>query len=288
MTIPDENAARNPATPGPAAARIASTIMLVRDGPAGMEVFMVVRHHQIDFASGALVFPGGAVEPDDYTLAATPALRATTPMLDDASRAVRVAAVRETHEECGVLLAREPEQTSRHGEMAADIVGPTACAAVARRVAAGALFSQALAAEGLELALDALAPFAHWVTPRFLPKRFDTYFFVAAAPAHQIACHDGAESVESTWINPRAALEAAERGAYTIIFPTRLNLALLAQENTAETALAAARARRIVTVEPEQAKTAEGGPALRIPLEAGYGAEVFAFTDGVMKPKTPG
>src|SRR5271155_222890 len=76
-------------------ARPAATVLLVRDGPDGLQVFMVVRHHKIDFASGALVFPGGKVDPEDYALAG-----------DDAEKASRVAAVRETFEECGVLLAR--------------------------------------------------------------------------------------------------------------------------------------------------------------------------------------
>ncbi len=242
--------------------------MLLRDGDEGMEVFMVVRHHQIDFASGALVFPGGSIEPDDHAIAADPALYRNVEGLDDVTRAVRIAAVRETHEECGVLLARP-----RGGDRLAE---PDACDAIARRVAGGVSFRQAVSEAGLELALDQLTPFAHWITPTFMPKRFDTYFFVVAAPADQLARHDGSESVDSTWINPQRALLDAKAGKYTIIFPTRLNLELLARQNAVEAAIVAARARRIVTVEPVPAKMPDGGRALKIPVEAGYGGDVFA------------
>ena len=251
----------------PAPARLASTIMLVRDGAQGMEVFMVVRHHQIDFASGALVFPGGSLDADDHAIAADPALYRDAPGLDAATRAVRVAAVRETHEECGVLLAR-----ARGSQ---NLVNHEVCDAVASKLSAGASFRQAVAESGLELALDMLTPFAHWITPTFMPKRFDTYFFVVAAPVDQLAQHDGSESVDSTWINAAQALKDAEAGKYTIIFPTRLNLALLAKQNDVAAAIAAARARKIVTVEPIPAKLEGGGRALKIPVEAGYGGDIF-------------
>lgn len=251
----------------PVPARPASTIMLLRDGAEGMEVFMVVRHHQIDFASGALVFPGGSIEPDDHAIAGDPGLYRQVEGLDDTTRAVRIAAVRETHEECGVLLARP-----RGSE---DLASPDACDAIAARVAQGVSFRQAISEAGLELALDRLTPFSHWITPTFMPKRFDTYFFVVSAPQDQLARHDGSESVDSTWINPRRALTDAAAGKYTVIFPTRLNLELLAKQNETGAAIEAARTRRIVTVEPVLTKLEDGGRGLKIPLEAGYGGEVF-------------
>src|SRR5262245_44562020 len=91
----------------PAAVRPASTMLLLRDGAAGMEVFMVVRHHQIDFASGALVFPGGSIDADDAVVARDPVLSGPHAGLDEAAVGFRVGAVRETFEECGILLARE-------------------------------------------------------------------------------------------------------------------------------------------------------------------------------------
>lgn len=138
----------------------------------------------------------------------------------------------------------------------------------------GRPFGEFIIAENLELALDALTPFAHWITPPILPKRFDTHFYIVAAPSDQIAIHDGLESVDSVWINPARALAEADAGKYTLVFATRLNLQMLAQSPDAVSAMAAARVRRIVTVEPVAVKT-ERGYTMRIPIEAGYGAGVF-------------
>ncbi len=240
------------------AIRPAATVLLVRDGASGLEVFMVVRHHKIDFASGALVFPGGAVDPGDHEIART---------FDVApiDAAFRVAALRETFEECGVLLAR-----ARGSSATLDAAG---LAEIAAR-STGRPFGETIRAEGLGLALDALVPFAHWITPPILPKRFDARFYIAAAPGDQIAIHDGAESVDSVWIHPARALEAADAGRYTLVFATKLNLRMLAASRDVAEALDAARARRIVAVEPVATKTANGW-TMRIPLEAGYGGEIF-------------
>ncbi|MGO9769922.1 MAG: NUDIX hydrolase [Roseiarcus sp.] len=247
------------------APRPASTVLMVRDGASGLEVFMVVRHHKIDFASGALVFPGGSVDADDYAIAADPARCGPAAGLDERSRALRVAAVRETFEECGVLLAR-PRGSSR-------MLDGARSAAIGAK-AKGRSFAATIAAEDLELALAALVPFAHWITPPILPKRFDTHFYIVAAPADQLALHDGSESVDSTWINPTRALADALAGKYTLVFATRLNLKMLAQSRDVASALAAARARRIVTVEPAAVKT-ESGYTFELPIEAGYGGGPF-------------
>ena len=248
----------------PVPVKPAATLLLVRDGDDGLEVFMVVRHHKIDFASGALVFPGGKVDPDDFVIAADDSLCGAT-QLEPSERAFRIAAARETFEECGVLLARERgSQTWLAGERM------EALAAAAK----GRLFSETLKAEGLELALDALVPFAHWVTPPILPKRFDTRFFIVAAPLDQLAAHDGSESVDSVWISPARAIADGRDGRFSLVFATELNLKMLGESADVETALAAARARKIVTVEPIPTRTAEGY-TMRIPLEAGYGGDVF-------------
>jgi hypothetical protein len=124
--------------------------------------------------------------------------------------------------------------------------------------------------EDLELALDRLVPFAHWVTPEMVPKRFDTHFFLATAPPDQVALHDGGESVDSIWVTPQAALAQAESGQRTIIFPTLMNLNLLGLASSVDDALARARRAPVVTVRPVLARTPEGKPELRIPPEAGY------------------
>ena len=253
----------------PSSPRLAATVLLVRDGGAGLEVFMVVRHRQIEFASGALVFPGGGVEPEDFTLAAGLDRSGLSFGGDEQLCALRVAAVRETFEECGVLLAR-PRGRGREG-----LVGGVRVADLVRR-AASASFAELLASEDLEPAIDLLTPFAHWITPPILPKRFDTHFFIAAAPADHLAAHDGSESVDSAWLNPARALSEVAAGRYTMLFPTRLNLEMLGRETDAAAALEAARRRKIVTVLPEATKREDGpGYRMRLPAEAGYGGEIF-------------
>jgi len=230
----------------------------------------VVRHRQIDFAGGALVFPGGKVDAAD----GDPALRARIDApagLAAADLALRVAGVRETFEEAGVLLAREQDSGnfpdaarmaalgSRHRDALHD--GATTIGAIA-------------AAEGLRLACDRLVPFAHWITPHGQRRRFDTHFFVIEAPGGDAAVHDGGESVDSLWIRPAEALAAAEAGQRTIVFPTRLNLGKLARSDTTAAAIATARATPVVRVLPK-VKTVAGGRIIRIPREADYGGEEF-------------
>ncbi len=239
--------------PAPVAPRPAASILLLRDGPAGLETFMVVRHHQIDFASGALVFPGGRMEAADAEIVAAPA---------DPLAPFKVAAIREAFEECGVLLARAEGEDG--------FVAAARAAALDR----AAPFADLMARERLAPALDALVPFAHWITPDFLPKRFDTHFFLALAPADQALVHDGREAVDSVWISPQEAL--AEHGKrFKLLFPTHRNLWKLSAHKDAASALAAARATPIVTVQPERV-TVDGGPGLKIPAEAGYGGEAFS------------
>lgn len=253
------------ARPVPAPTRPAATVLLLRDGAAGLEVFMVVRHREIEFAGGALVFPGGRVEEDDAALAGP-----------DPLDAFRVAGIRETFEECGVLLARP-----RGG---AEMVRAETLLAVEDRHRAALCrgerpLSEILAAEGLEPALDAVVHFAHWITPASRSKRFDTQFFLAAAPEDQLAVHDGSEAVESVWIPPAQAVAEADAGQRRLVFATRKNLEKLARSATVAEALAAARAARVVTVLPEMVRTEAGGWRLRIPLAADYGGDTFEMLD---------
>ena len=262
--------AATPATE-PAHARLAATLLLGRDGPEGLEIFMVVRHHQIDFASGALVFPGGSADPSD----GDPRLRALcdgVDSIDDAMLAVMVAAAREAFEECGVLYARPTGQAA--------LVDGGRAAALGEKyrtdLEAGKISLADIAeAEDLRLTLDHLTHFAHWITPPHMPKRFDTHFFLAKAPADHALLHDGSESVDSVWITPERACVEADAGKRTVIFPTRLNIEKVGQSRTVEDAIAAAKAAPVVTVLPESVKV-EGGRIMRIPEEAGYGAaELF-------------
>ena len=255
----------------PAAVRPASTILLLRDGADGMEVFMVVRHHQIDFASGALVFPGGSIDADDHEIAKDPALHGSAGGLDALGLAFRVGAVRETFEECGILLARDAKSRELVDATRAGEIETRHRAALNKGERA---FSDILKTEGIVPALDALVPFAHWITPLGMPKRFDTHFYIAVAPADQLGAHDGTESVDSVWVNPNAAVEGAKTGKFKLVFATERNLIKLGKQSTTAATLDAARKERVVTVLPEVIR-GETSRQLKIPAEAGYDGSVF-------------
>lgn len=274
-----------PKTEG-AAPRPATTVLLLRpsqpgDAASPLEVFMVVRHHQIDSFSGALVFPGGKLEEAD----GAPSLRARcggADKIDDAELKFRVAGVREAFEECGVLLARKRGQRALIG--AADLKG------IEERWRAKLAKDEAsivdmVEAEDLEIATELMTPYAHWITPTFVPKRFDTWFFLAEAPEDQIALHDGSESTDSVWIGPQEAIEEAKAGKRTLVHATTKNLELLAEGKTVAGAIAAASARKIVTVLP-WVEERDGKRFLHIPEGAGYRNIIREMPAGGGVPQT--
>lgn len=254
----------------PVKPRLAATLMLARDGAGGLELFMVVRHHEIEFASGALVFPGGSVHGGD----SDPRWRKLADGVegvDDAMLALMAAAAREAFEECGVLFAR----TQRGGPLVDRRRAAALGAAYRQPIEKEMLdFSEMMEKEGLIAAFDQLVHFAHWVTPPHMPKRFDTHFFLAPAPHGHLLAHDGREAVDSVWITPRKACEEADATARTILFPTRMNLEKAGRHRSVAEALAAARAAPVVTVRPE-VRMMEQGRVLCIPVEAGYGGGEF-------------
>ncbi|MFZ5781437.1 MAG: NUDIX hydrolase [Pseudomonadota bacterium] len=254
----------------PSPPRPATTVLLLRPSVPGepeapLEVFMVVRHHAIDSFSGALVFPGGKLEEAD----GDPRLRTRCGGADgikDEELKFRVAGVREAFEECGILLARK--RGERNVIAAADLKG------IEERWRAKLAKDEAsivdlVEAEDLEIATDLMVPYAHWITPTFVPKRFDTWFFLAEAPEDQIALHDGSESVDSVWIGAQQAIDEAAAGKRTLVHATLKNLELLAEGGTVAGAIAAAGARRIVTVQP-WVEVRDGKKFLHIPPDAGY------------------
>ncbi|MGE3335711.1 MAG: hypothetical protein AB7I36_18860 [Rhodospirillaceae bacterium] len=248
--------------------RPAATVLLLRDGIAGLEVFMVRRHHAMGFAGDALVFPGGRIDESDRALARRGDLCPPVPGTDEAAMAFRIGALRETFEESGILLARK-------GDGLIEAASVDRLSAARKALAKGELaFADLLAGEGLRLAADFLVPFAHWITPPVFPKRYDTMFFVAAAPGDQVAAHDGEESVDSLWITPERALAGAAGGK--LEFVTRRNLEKLNRAGTVMKALATARASRIVIVLPVVEDTPDGRRA-HLPAAAGYGGSVFHF-----------
>jgi 8-oxo-dGTP pyrophosphatase MutT (NUDIX family) len=251
-----------PATPAPSA-----TVLLVRDAPA-FEVLMVKRHHQIDFASGALVFPGGKAEPGD----GDPAWAALVTGWDERGgieQALKISAIREAFEESGVLLARTP-----HGEPWC--AEPRAAEAREAVTKGERRFIDLVGDLDLRLDLGAMTVYARWITPKAMPKRFDTWFFIATAPKDQLAACDGWETVDAEWIAPAEALRLASVGERKIIFPTRMNLQMLAESRSADEAIAASRARPRVVVEP-QVERRGGEPFLVLPPNAGYGLVAEPF-----------
>jgi 8-oxo-dGTP pyrophosphatase MutT (NUDIX family) len=259
-----------------AKARPASTILLLRDspGPDGkgeIEVFMMVRHYEIDFNSGALVFPGGAVDPGDHDIAAKPELYAGGEGLNAEALGFRIAAIRETFEESGILLARpHGSSTLVDAKRAGEIEALHRAALCEGKTT----FLKILADNGMLLTLDELVPYAHWITPEGMPKRFDTWFFLAATPPEQAGAHDGKESTDSIWVSPREALAGGESGRFKLPFPTTRNLIKLGKHRTVRDALDDARGTPVVTVMPVMTKE-NGGRQLRIPAEAGYDGVVF-------------
>lgn len=253
----------------PVAARPASTVVILRDGADGIEVFMVVRHHEIDFASGALVFPGGKVDAEDSD-AAWSELAPQVPAAPD--RSFFVAAGRETFEEAGLVLARRRGTQEMVDADGAHRLVETYRAALLK---GDTTFVDIFHKEDLVLAADLMVPFAHWITPEPVPKRFDTHFFLIAAPMVQLGAHDGGESVEGIWITPKQALRDAEAGTRTLVFATRMNIEKLARYRTVAEAVEVTRSKPVVTVTPKILRS-EGGRRLQIPAEADYGVtEVF-------------
>src|SRR4051794_1972798 len=226
----------HPERPAAVEARPAATVLLVRDAePTGVEVFVLLRNASAAFAAGMYVFPGGRVDDIDHAEELEPYCDG----LDDAAASARlgiehgglafwVAAVRECFEEAGGLLARR-----RDG-------GPLVVADADRRaVHAGELSMEQLCRrDDLVLDLTAIRYIAHWVTPVGEgPRRFDTRFFLAAAPEDQEGTHDDAELVHSMWVKPDVAVAEAEAGRLLMMPPTIANLRLVADCADADAAL---------------------------------------------------
>jgi 8-oxo-dGTP pyrophosphatase MutT (NUDIX family) len=223
---------------------------------------MVKRHHQIDFASGALVFPGGKTHAGDHDPAWVEHCIGWE-TFDAEQRGLRIAAIREAYEEAGILLAEGLD-----GSDFAEVCDPDVRSAVDHGRTA---FIDVVRELGVRLRLDALAVFARWITPTMMPKRFDTWFYAVRAPADQVAAADGREAVDAEWIAPAQILRLADAGERTVIFPTRMNVQLLAEAASAQDCVARAQARRLVTVLPRMEARADGR-YLVLPPDAGYGA----------------
>ncbi|HEY0855941.1 MAG TPA: MBL fold metallo-hydrolase [Albitalea sp.] len=224
--------------------RPAATLVVVRDGAAGLEVLLLLRAERGDHNSGAWVFPGGLVDAADgcshpHCVGLDDAAASARLQLTHGGLDFHLAALRECFEECGLLFA---------DDAAGAPVSPAAAMALQawrgrlhRGEASLAEFAQA---SSLRWAVDRLAYLSHWLTPLARAKRFDTRFFIAEAPAGQTAQHDGTEMTAHCWCRPNEALARGE--AMKLMGPTRATLQTLADFETAHAALAWARAAREV------------------------------------------
>jgi 8-oxo-dGTP pyrophosphatase MutT (NUDIX family) len=240
--------------------RDSATLILLRDCPrrgGGVEVLMLRRHAKSAFLPGTYVFPGGAVEAGDCGLAAEGICRGVTSegahsiIADACSREMAlgflVATVREAFEEAGILLAYREypelmaiggEERSRFDEYRVQVrEDPSVFASLVRE-------------EGLELAVDRLFYFAHWITPEVAPIRFDTRFFVAEAPPNQEALHDAIETTDSRWIRLEEVTDKRRRGELSVPFPTFCNIKELARFSSVAEVIASTHGKEIPAIQP--------------------------------------
>jgi 8-oxo-dGTP pyrophosphatase MutT (NUDIX family) len=245
----------------PQRAARASTLLLVRDDPA-FEILMVKRHEKMAFAAGALVFPGGKIDPQDDDSKWSDYVTGWNDIPPD-HRALRIGALRELFEETGILVAVRQDGMSWNG-------GSDVTRARAALCAGETTFLSVVREAGATLDLTAMELFAHWITPESMPKRFDTFFFIAGAGIAREAVSDGRETVEAEWIAPQEALRLGAVKERILAFPTRLNLKLLGDNHSVDQALGTTRARRIVTVR-SRIEHRETGRVLTIAADAGYG-----------------
>jgi 8-oxo-dGTP pyrophosphatase MutT (NUDIX family) len=227
----------------------AATVVLVRDSANGPEILMIKRGDNLAFAGGALVFPGGRVDPADLVTARDPALAIGFESLDDADAAARIACAREALEETGVLLTAGPAPD------------PAALAAARARLSAGpdedeaCTFAAMLGALKHKVDAARFVPFARWEPPAAAPikRRFDTLFYVADA-AHTASAAisaDGNEAVAIKWTTAAAALDLDAEGKGALVFPTKCNLQRLDQYDSVKSILAAAADRAPPYIQPE-------------------------------------
>jgi 8-oxo-dGTP pyrophosphatase MutT (NUDIX family) len=235
----------------PVSPKGASTVVLLRDAPPGPEVYLLRRHRGMAFAAGMYAFPGGTVDPRDFDAAvawAGPSAQDWGGVLrcdEREARALVCAAVRETFEESGVLLAGESPEA-----VVADTTGDDWELDRAALVDRSLGFGTFLDRRGLVLRTDLLRAWAHWITPEFEPRRYDTRFFLAVVPAGQRTRDVSGEADEVAWMRPQAACDGVDGGEMAMLPPTYVTVQELAAYDKAIDALDAAADRRIVTVTP--------------------------------------
>jgi 8-oxo-dGTP pyrophosphatase MutT (NUDIX family) len=205
-----------------------ASVLIIRDNvrTGKMEVLLVRRHDDIDFAGGAYVFPGGKRDTDDQML------KDYGVLFSSDYGEVMSTAIREVYEESGMVIGKIDAIPHEFKKLKNKEITIT----------------EFINSAGAKIFRDHIIPFARWVTPNIYSKRFDPRFFLAKAPINQIAVPDNNEIVETVWAEPLGFIEKNHK---KMIFPTIMNLNLLSQARSVEEAMEITRARKIVTVEPE-------------------------------------
>lgn len=261
----------------PAQARDAATVVLMREGSPveGPEVYLMVRRSTMDFAPGMAVFPGGGVDPHDFDEALVDAGLWVGPSPQewadrlgcevDRARALVCAAVRETFEECGVLLAG-PDADSAVTDLTSDDWESDRADLEAHRVS----LTELLTRRSLVLRTDLLGVWAGWLTPRTQPKRYRTWFFVARLPEGQRARDVSTESSTVGWWPVSRALASVDAGELSMLPPTYLSCVDLLASGSADQALADAHGRKVEMFMPQLITGRDGRPTFDVParLEA--------------------
>ncbi|MDT0479792.1 NUDIX hydrolase [Streptomyces doebereineriae] len=249
----------------PAVPRRAATVMLLKDGPTGTVVHMLRRRASMAFAGGAYAYPGGGVDPRDdehhiHWAGPTRAWWAARLGVDETTaQAIVCAAVRETYEEAGVLLAGPTPES-----VVGDTTGAEWEADRAALVARDLSFAEFLERRGLVLRSDLLGAWTRWITPEFEPRRYDTWFFVAALPEGQRTRNASTEADRTVWIRPQEAADGYDKGELLMMPPTIATLRQLTAYGAAADALAAAPDRDLTPV-LAQARLVEGEIVLSWP-----------------------
>ncbi len=248
--------------PSPVAPRLAAAVALMRPGSGSIEVFMVRRHVRSEFVPDVYVFPGGSVQVGDQEAEATSGL--CVPVGDvplPLGAGVRAAALRELYEEAGALLAYRRDERWTADANALDRFAAYRAELIAGRTTLGHIAAR----EGLRLATDVLAYWAHWITPEGMPKRFDTHFFLAEERSGQEASHDDVEVTASAWVTPQAALDGYERGDFPLVFATVRQLRELVGLRTAEEAFDRFAGITPPAIMPVATREEDGTILVRIP-----------------------
>lgn len=281
--------------------RPAATVMMVRDGDhpeVPLEVLMVRRNPRADFGGGAYVFPGGALDPADGGPAAEERCSGRDGVaacaalgLPDGGLAYWVAALRECFEESGLLLAVREDDGASLLSLADEPIARRFARHRADVNAGRRRFLDVCVEERLRLPLDRVHYFSHWITPVGRPRRYDTRFFLAAAPPDQAPAHDAEETIDDVWVRPADALARYQAGEIELVFPTVRTLEAIGRCTTVAELVAAAEAAApgLAGAPPILPRLVPDGRGVRIllPGDPGYDEDDVAAAPAPARAPAP-